>query len=73
MINWIETHGFEVLVIYWFFSAAVSNLPSPKQLNGGVFYHWFYGFTHSILQFAAGAINRIPQVRQILGTEKKEV
>ncbi len=70
MLNWINSHGIEVLIIYWVFSAAISNMPTPKTEGDG-FYHWVYGFLHDVLQFTAGAINRIPQVRQYLGTEKK--
>lgn len=68
MLDWINSHGIESLIIFWAYSAAVSNMPSPKT-NGDGFYHWFYGFTHDILQFAAGAVNRIPQVRKYLGTD----
>ncbi len=68
MLQWIQTHGLESLIIFWLFSVAVSSMPSPKADERG-FYQWFYGFSHGLLQLAAGAINRIPQVRKFIGTE----
>lgn len=72
MIDWVQTHGIESLIIFWIFSAAVSSMPNPKEEERG-FYAWLYKFTHELLQFAAGAINRVPQVRKYLGTEEKDV
>ena len=70
MIHWVQTHGIESLIIFWVFSAAVSSMPNPKEGEQG-FYAWLYRFTHELLQFAAGAINRIPAVRAVLQTPKQ--
>jgi len=66
MIDWIQAHGWEALLIFWVYSAAVSAMRSPSATQTG-FYPWFYGFTHNLLQFVSGAIMRVPWIRQLFG------
>lgn len=73
MLHWIEAHQvISTVIIYWVFSAAVSNMPKPSETGDG-FYHWFYGFSHDILQFAAGSIMRIPGIRQFMQTDAQNL
>jgi hypothetical protein len=63
-----EIHAHPVvaaLIAFWLFSAAVSPMPAPKPEGWG-FYSWLYGFLHGILQFASGAIMRVPMIREWL-------
>lgn len=41
MITWIESHGFEVLVMYYLFAAFTGGMPTPAD-NAGVAYRWIF-------------------------------
>jgi len=41
MFTWIEAHGFEVLIGYYFFSAFSGGMPTPTD-NASVAYRWMF-------------------------------
>ena len=41
MVTWVETHGIEVVVIYYIFSAITGGMPTPVQTSG-IAYRWIF-------------------------------
>jgi len=41
MIAWVESHGIEVLVIYYVFAAFSGGMPTPSD-NAGLAYRWMF-------------------------------
>lgn len=41
MVNWVESHGFEALVIYYVFAAISGGMPTPAD-TAGVAYRWAF-------------------------------
>lgn len=64
MLHWIETHGFEMMVGYYFFATVVGALPTPT--DSGMVYKFFFNFMHGL---AANSL-RIPQVRSFMGMQE---
>jgi hypothetical protein len=46
-MNWIQTHGFQALLIYWVFAAVSGGMPTPAD-SSGIAYRWTFS-TLSIL------------------------
>lgn len=65
MLHWIETHGFEVIIAYYFVSSAIGAMPSVKDSDAG-WYKFLFAFAHTL---AANAL-RIPQVRALVGQDE---
>jgi hypothetical protein len=56
-MHYIQTHGFEVLIIYFIFSVLVSQMPPPKPNSVG--YAYLYNVLHSVLQAVAANWNKL--------------
>jgi hypothetical protein len=69
MYDWINSHGFLALLIYWTFANAIGALPTPATTSSG-FYQWFYKFTSGLLQVLAANATRVPQVRALMGLQE---
>lgn len=41
MVTWVETHGIEVLVIYYLFAAISGGMPTPAS-DAGIAYRWIF-------------------------------
>lgn len=41
MIGWVETHGIEVLVMYYIFAAFSGGMPTPAD-DSGMGYRWLF-------------------------------
>lgn len=41
MVTWVESHGIEVVVIYYIFSAITGGMPTPAQ-DAGIMYRWVF-------------------------------
>lgn len=41
MVNWVETHGIEALLIYYAFAAVTGGMPTPDN-TAGVVYRWAF-------------------------------
>lgn len=55
IIQFFERHQVMVtLILYWFFSAIVSGMPSPKA-DSSLGYQWAFGALHTM----AGAVGRV--------------
>ena len=44
-MSWIQSHGVDALVAFYFFSAFVSGMPEPSA-SSGTAYRWAYGSLH---------------------------
>lgn len=64
-MHWVETHGFEVILIYYAFASFVGALPTPSDKDGKG-YTFFFNFAHGL---AANAL-RIPQIRSFVGLQE---
>jgi hypothetical protein len=64
LIAFLSKHEvWTALISYWFFSAAVSSLPTPN--GSGKFYKWFYTFTNKFAGNVFSAIgDKIPNLVQ---------
>jgi len=54
MIAWVESHGLEVLVMYYVFAAFTGGMPTPSD-NATVLYRWAF----SSLSILNGSIARL--------------
>lgn len=56
MLGWIESHGFESLVIYFLASCFIGGMPTPSD-NASVMYRWVFSsftlFSAGLARFAA--------------------
>jgi hypothetical protein len=59
MIDFIQSHGFVVLVCGWLLTNAISTMPTPRD-NSSQFYEWFFKFA----QATGGAIPRLLAIYQ---------
>jgi hypothetical protein len=48
MLNFINSHGFELLAAYYVLSAAVSSMSEPTSASRAG-YAWFYHFSHALV------------------------
>jgi hypothetical protein len=46
MLTWINSHGFELLILGFVYNSAVQALPKPEAC--GKFYLFLYGFLHAL-------------------------
>lgn len=44
-MNWIQSHGADALLLYYFFSAVVSGMPEPTASSGPA-WRWAYSSLH---------------------------
>lgn len=54
MLGWIESHGFEALMMYFAFNAVTGGMPTPAD-SAGVGYRWIF----STFQILNGSIARL--------------
>lgn len=47
MLTWVESHGFESLIMFYVFSAITGGMPTPSD-TAGIAYRWVFS-TFSIL------------------------
>jgi hypothetical protein len=60
-LGWANSHGIEILIAWYVFSALVSSLPTPSATSSNL-YRFVYTFLHTL----AGSIGRIPYLRNII-------
>ena len=58
LINWVNTHGIEILIGYLFFAAFVGSMP-PLKPNAHYMAHWAYGFLHLLSMNLRSAANML--------------
>lgn len=46
MIHWIETHGVEALITYYFLISVLGTMP-PLPDDAGYFHKWAFGAAHA--------------------------
>ena len=55
IVGFVKAHEVMItLIAYWFFSAAVSGMPSPRE-DSSMFYQWAFATFHTM----AGSIGRV--------------
>jgi hypothetical protein len=60
MTNWVESHGIEVILIYFAFAALVGSMP-PLPPDASYWQRWAYGF----LQLSSANLTRAAKLFNI--------